>query len=601
MMDRKATAAVEPFVHAGYDLDAAAILLCESDGTPRGGRRGDRPRSSACCSAAGATRMRVSRAEAERLRFWSGRKNAFPAAGPHLARLLLHGRHHPAQARRRRCCRRIERDGEAVRPALRERVPRRRRQPAPADPVRRQRARRAAARRALRRRDPRAVRGGGRHHHRRARRRASRRSTRCACSSRPPSARRFAPSSAPSIPRGLLNPGKADADAARAAPNTDACTCSAASCRIPSCRASERAMTAATRHPRRAARARRAPPPTRAAAAPARRRQQGLLRRGARGRGARARAPTRGIVDYEPTELVVTARCGTPLAELEARARRARPVPGLRAAATSAPGSHDRRRGRRRPVRAAPHVRRRGARLRAGHASCSTGSGELLRFGGQVMKNVAGFDVSRLLCRLARHARRHHRGVAQGAAAAARRGDAAPRAAGGRRGRGLQPVGGAQPLPLSGAAWWQGQAWVRLSGAEPAVRSRARAHRRRTHRGDARPRSGGTALRHCRHPLFSQPVIWRLSVPATARPLRAARRATDRLGWRAALVRSLTRRSGGTCRTPARPAALPCAGAAAPQGRFHPLAPAVAELHRRLKARFDPAAIFNPGRLFAGL
>ena len=80
MMDRPATHAVEQFVGAGYDLDAAAILLCESDGTPEE-VEDEIERMRAVLSAAGATRMTVSRDEAERLRFWSGRKAAFPAAG----------------------------------------------------------------------------------------------------------------------------------------------------------------------------------------------------------------------------------------------------------------------------------------------------------------------------------------------------------------------------------------------------------------------------------------------------------------------------------------------------------------------------------------
>jgi len=80
MMDKPMVAAVEGFVGAGYDLDAAAILLCESDGTPEEvseeiGRMLD------VLAESGATRMEVSRDEAQRLRFWSGRKNAFPASG----------------------------------------------------------------------------------------------------------------------------------------------------------------------------------------------------------------------------------------------------------------------------------------------------------------------------------------------------------------------------------------------------------------------------------------------------------------------------------------------------------------------------------------
>ena len=80
MMDRKASAAVEPFVKAGYDLSAEAILLAESDGSPEEVEE-EIDRMMAVLRNAGATALVVSNSEAERLRFWSGRKNAFPAAG----------------------------------------------------------------------------------------------------------------------------------------------------------------------------------------------------------------------------------------------------------------------------------------------------------------------------------------------------------------------------------------------------------------------------------------------------------------------------------------------------------------------------------------
>ena len=80
MMDKPMTAAVEDFVHAGYDLSAAAILLCESDGTPEEVEE-EIGRMNAVLSLHGATAIAVSQNEAERLRFWSGRKNAFPASG----------------------------------------------------------------------------------------------------------------------------------------------------------------------------------------------------------------------------------------------------------------------------------------------------------------------------------------------------------------------------------------------------------------------------------------------------------------------------------------------------------------------------------------
>jgi glycolate oxidase len=80
MMDKAMTAAVDAFVHADYDLEAAAILLCESDGTPEEVEE-EIARMEAVLSAAGASRIEVSRDEAQRLKFWSGRKNAFPASG----------------------------------------------------------------------------------------------------------------------------------------------------------------------------------------------------------------------------------------------------------------------------------------------------------------------------------------------------------------------------------------------------------------------------------------------------------------------------------------------------------------------------------------
>ncbi|WP_342118812.1 FAD-linked oxidase C-terminal domain-containing protein [Pseudoduganella sp. OTU4001] len=103
MMDRTSARMVEPFVRAGYDTEAAAILLCEADGTQEEVAE-EIARMSTVLQAAGATAVQVSGSEAERLKFWSGRKNAFPAAGrispdyycmdgtiprKHLARVLL--------------------------------------------------------------------------------------------------------------------------------------------------------------------------------------------------------------------------------------------------------------------------------------------------------------------------------------------------------------------------------------------------------------------------------------------------------------------------------------------------------------------------------
>jgi len=80
MMDKAATHAVEPYVKAGYDLDAEAVLLCESDGTPEEVEE-EIAAMRAVLEKSGATSLRVSENEAERLRFWAGRKAAFPAVG----------------------------------------------------------------------------------------------------------------------------------------------------------------------------------------------------------------------------------------------------------------------------------------------------------------------------------------------------------------------------------------------------------------------------------------------------------------------------------------------------------------------------------------
>jgi glycolate oxidase len=80
MMDKPMTAAVEGFVRAGYDLEAAAILLCESDGTPEEVEE-EIGRMTQVLRTSGATAITVSTSEDERLKFWSGRKNAFPASG----------------------------------------------------------------------------------------------------------------------------------------------------------------------------------------------------------------------------------------------------------------------------------------------------------------------------------------------------------------------------------------------------------------------------------------------------------------------------------------------------------------------------------------
>ena len=305
----------------------------------------------------------------------------------------------------------------------------------------------------------------------------------------------------------------------------------------------------------------------------------------------------RGIVDYEPSELVITVRSGTPLSEVEATlaahgqflafeppAFGADPtIGGVIAAGLSGP---------RRMFAGAARDFVLGTRL-------LSAQGELLRFGGQVMKNVAGFDVSRLLCgslgilgvitevslKVLPRPRLEETLCLELPAAEA--------VAAFNRWAGL-------PLPLSGAAWSQGRAWVRLSGAPAAVRA-------------ARQEIGGDpivaslaegfwgALRHCQLPIFAAEGVWRLAVPPATPPL--ALPGEPLIDWGGALrwyadipaavaVREVVQASSGT--------ALRWRGPSA-GSRFHPLPAATASLHRGLKERLDPAGIFNRGRLVAEL
>src|SRR6267378_6158119 len=453
-----------------------------------------------------------------------------------------------------------------------------------------------AARRALRRADPRAVRAARRDHYRRARGRY--RETQLhvrAVLSR--GARGLCRREGGVRPGGPAQPGQGDSNARalrRVRPDARA-----------SRRAAARGSAALLVNPM-AATADAVLAELRERVSAAHRTRQGLRLRGSGSKDFYGESLTgevlelrahQGIVDYEPSELVITARCGTPLSEIEAAlaangqflafeppAFGADPsIGGVIAAGLSGP---------RRVYAGAARDFVLGTRL-------LTGDGELLRFGGQVMKNVAGFDVSRLLC--------GSLGILGVITEISLKVLPRPRAEETLR---LElPAAAAVEsfnrwsalgVPISGGAWWQDSAWLRLSGAPPAVRS-------------ARERIGGeaidpasaqawwNALRHCALPLFDSRVIWRLSVPGAAPPL--ALPGEPLIDWGGALrwyadppgdadVRTLAAAAGGT--------AL-CWRGPAPDGRFHPLPPALARLHSRLKERFDPHGIFNPGRLLAGL
>ena len=135
MMDKPMTAAVEDFVHAGYDLTAEAILLCESDGTLEEVEE-EIGRMSEVLTRCGATAITVSRVRSRAPALLVGPQKCLPRVGPHQPRLHVHGLDHSPQTSGRHPAGHC-RDGEKIPAALRQRLPRGRRQPAPADFVRR--------------------------------------------------------------------------------------------------------------------------------------------------------------------------------------------------------------------------------------------------------------------------------------------------------------------------------------------------------------------------------------------------------------------------------------------------------------------------------
>ncbi|MES2258571.1 MAG: glycolate oxidase subunit GlcE [Pseudomonadota bacterium] len=303
----------------------------------------------------------------------------------------------------------------------------------------------------------------------------------------------------------------------------------------------------------------------------------------------------RGIVDYEPSELVVTARCGTPLAELERELAAQGQMlafepphfgPGATVGGMVASGLS----GPRRQCAGAVRDFVLGAHL-------MNGSGETLRFGGQVMKNVAGYDVSRLLAGslgtlgllLQVSLKVLPRPVAETTLRFALPQDEALRS--------LNAWGG-QALPLSASVWHDGVLTVRLSGAGAAVRA-------------ARIGLGGEEFNGAAYwaglceqtdAFFDEQAdcaLWRLSVPTNAAPL--ALPGSQLIEWggaqrwlhteaTAAEVRAEALRLGGH-------ATLYRHGDKA-HGVFHPLPAPLAALHRRLKTSFDPAGVFNRGRMY---
>jgi glycolate oxidase FAD binding subunit len=307
-----------------------------------------------------------------------------------------------------------------------------------------------------------------------------------------------------------------------------------------------------------------------------------------------------GIVDYEPTELVITARCGTPLAEIEAALHERRQMlafepphfgPGATLGGTIAAGLS----GPRRASAGALRDFVLGAKL-------LDGRGEVLRFGGQVMKNVAGYDVSRLLAGsmgmlgvlLDVSVKVLPLPVAETTLRfATNEADAI---------RMLNEWGG-RPLPVSASCWLDGVLALRLSGARAAVADAVR-----TLGGDVMPDCAAfwADVREQRHAFFAgEAPLWRLSLPSTCGPVAwdsgqliewggaqrwlRAQGGSDTAADDAQRIRALAAAAGGH--------ATLFRGGDKSAGVFQPLAPALDRIHARLRAGFDPANIFNRGRM----
>ena len=309
-----------------------------------------------------------------------------------------------------------------------------------------------------------------------------------------------------------------------------------------------------------------------------------------------------GILSYEPTELVVTARSGTLLSELEGALEAHRQClpfepPHFGADATLGGCIAAGLSGPRRASAGALRDYVLGIKVVDGRARA-------LAFGGQVMKNVAGYDASRLfagsLGTLGFIAEASIKVLPRPGAELSLRLEMPQE-------RALESLNrwAGQPLPISASAWEDGELTIRLSGAVsglPAAAGRIGGEPMDREAADAFWRR----IREHSAPFFEGPEpLWRISIPSDTPPLVLAGRQLIEWGgalrWlktdaAAAAVREAARRANGHAtlfRTPD--------VASRSAGVFSPLEPVAMRLHRELKSAFDPAGIFNPGRLYPDL
>jgi glycolate oxidase FAD binding subunit len=304
----------------------------------------------------------------------------------------------------------------------------------------------------------------------------------------------------------------------------------------------------------------------------------------------------RGIVSYEPTELVATFRAGTPLAEAEAALAEhdqmlAFEPPHFGAGATIGGVVAAGLSGPRRPYAGAVRDFVLGTRL-------INGKGEDLRFGGQVMKNVAGYDVSRLMAGAMGTLGVLLEVSLKVLPIAPENRTLAFDATAGEAIRRMNAWAG-EPLPLSAASHDGELLLVRLSGTPNGIASATT-----TMGGEAVVDDGlWRSIREHEHPFFGgDESLWRLSVPAGCPPLDLPGRTLVDWGgaqrWLrstadAARVRGAAAAAGGH--------ATLFRGGDRTRDVLHPLDPGIRRLHERLKAAFDPHAVLNPGRLYQGL